>query len=204
MNKLAVIAAYILLFAAAVAGYVHYPTYHDEIKFWLPQGLLALTLVVTSLYVLLTAELVSETRRLQQRPLLEVKFREVATPGGRPLKFASLYSHGLGIYQGLARKMVEGEKVTEPPKSMVIELKNIGQTAARAIVIVVKLVDPNGNKLDQVAMDKELGRDEVVQLQVVPAPLPYCSLEINNLSYGDGLKNYSENAGDRVFDFENN
>jgi hypothetical protein len=201
MNKLAVIAAYILLFATAVAGYVYYPTYRDDIKFWLPQALLALTLIMTSLYVLLTAELVSETRRLQQRPLLEVKFREVETQTSKDMQFVGLYSHGLGIYQGLARKMIEGEKVTDPPKSMVVELKNIGQTAARSVVVAIKLVDPQGSKRDQLVVEKALGRDEVVQLQIVPAPLPYCSLEIENLSYGDGLKNYSESTGDRVFDF---
>jgi len=55
MQKRWVVAAYLLLFGASIIVYIRYPAQQDHLRFWIPQALLMLTLVVTSLYVLLTA-----------------------------------------------------------------------------------------------------------------------------------------------------
>ena len=200
MRKLLVVVAYFVVFFTAVFLYVHYPASRESVRFWLPQGLLALTLVMTSLYVLFTAELVAETRRLQQRPLVEVAFREVETANCAAPKFSKLYDHGLEIYQGLARKMIEGEKLAAPTKSLVLELKNIGQVVARAITVAIKIADPTGSYTDELVVNQALAKDGgAVQLQIAPMPIAFGIIEIASLTYGDGLRTYTECVGPRTY-----
>ena len=72
------ILAYLLLLLACLYLYHHYPVYIKQIEFWIPQLFLLVMITVTSLYVFFTASLVEETRRLQDRPMIQLAYREVS------------------------------------------------------------------------------------------------------------------------------
>jgi hypothetical protein len=198
MRKSLLLVAYAILFSTAVLVYWKCPTYREHLRFWIPQGLLALTLVVTSLYVLLTSELVSETRRLQQRPLLEASFTEVETAKCSHHKFDRLYEQGMTIFRGVS-KMMGGEQTAPPPRSLVIELRNIGQATARDVALTLKLITPNGPFTEKISLHDEITKEGMTQIQVVPAALPWGKIEIAGVSYGDGLKTYLEFVGSGSF-----
>jgi hypothetical protein len=198
MRKSLLFVAYAILFSAAVFVYWKWPNYREHLRFWIPQGLLALTLVVTSFYVLLTSELVSETRRLQQRPLLEASFAEVETAKCSNHKFHRLYEQGLLIFKSVA-KMMGGEQTAPPLKSLVVELRNIGQATARDVSVTLKMITPNGAFIEKMNIHDEITKDGMTQIQIVPASLPWGRIEIAALSYGDGLKTYVEFVGNGSF-----
>jgi hypothetical protein len=72
-----IVLGYAVLLTGSVYVYHSYPVYRKQVEFWIPQLFLLIMIVVTTLYVFLTANLVEETRRLQQRPLVQITFQEI-------------------------------------------------------------------------------------------------------------------------------
>ena len=99
-----IVLAYVVVLAASVYAYHSYPQYRQQIKFWIPQLFLLVMIVVTTLYVVLTADLVEETRRLQQRPMIQLSFREISEEP--KLKMNDLFGPAQECLQGLVAKIV--------------------------------------------------------------------------------------------------
>src|SRR5258708_4778885 len=125
-RPITIVIVYVLVLLTSLYVYHHYFDYRRQIEFWIPQVFLLVMITVTSLYVFFTASLVEETRRLQDRPMIQLTFREV--PEEPALKMDKLFEPADEIYRGLVTRIVGGQQLQVRPQFLVIELKNIGRS----------------------------------------------------------------------------
>ncbi len=199
MRKIWTVAECVLLLLLSGLAYWVFPAHRELLRFWIPQIFLLLMIMVTSLYVQVTAELVSETRRLQNRPLLSVSFIELGPKDCDGPRFDQLYEKSMEALRGVAR-MIGGEQINLPEKSLAINLRNIGQTTARDLSISVKLELPEWAGTQKVELSHEVKKDDDLRVVIAPASLPYIRVSVLGLAYGDGLRNYIEYAGVGLYD----
>jgi hypothetical protein len=184
---------YALLLGVSVWGYHYYPEYRVQLTFWIPQIFLLILITVTTLYVFYTADLVEETKRLQQRPLLQVSFCEVSELCGS--KFDDTLEYGQRLLKG-AVQVIGGEEMQIQSKYLAVELKNIGQTTARNIAIKLNMAGPDGKAVaEEKLFAVDIERDKNLQVAIAPSSVPWMLVEIQSVIYSDGLRNHAEFSG---------
>jgi len=191
-----VIVFYVVITGLSVFAYRHFTWLREDLKFWIPQLYLMILIVVTTLYVLYTADLVAETKQLQQRPLIQVCFREIADL--IPLRFDKSFAYGQGLSDEMGR-VLGGQQLPPQSNYIVVELKNIGLTTVRNFTATIKFTAPKGSLIEEKAFSSEIERDKTVQIAVTPFSVPWLIVEIQGVVYSDGLRNYGDILGSRVF-----
>lgn len=191
-----IVAAYVLLLFASIVIYACFPLSREHLKFWIPQIFVLILIVVTTLYVLHTANLVEETRRLQQRPLIRIRFCEIDHPENEIL--GELYSSGQQLLRGVASR-VSGNETPLQTRCIALEVKNIGQATARDITIRVTCATPSGSLSQEKLLGCEIEKDLDARVTIVPAALPWIRIYVHSVIYGDGLRKYSEFTGKNEF-----
>lgn len=191
-----IIALYLLILCASLVAYIHFIRIREDLKFWIPQAFLLILIAVTTLYVFYTADLVRETRQLQQRPLIQVTFEELAELP--TLRFERLFEYAQGLSQEML-KVLGGEQLAPAAKYVTIKLKNIGQTTVRSFAVTVSGIGPEGQMEPEERMfTSEIEKDNTVRIAVAPS-LPFLVLEVQDIVYGDGFRKYTDISGNRIF-----
>jgi hypothetical protein len=192
-----VLASYGVVLVASVWGYHHFKDYRDDLKFWIPQIFLLVLIAITTLYVLYTADLVEETKRLQQRPLIQVSFREVAEASS--IRFDAIFEYGQSLLRGVVRLM-GGEERQPPSRYLAIELKNIGQLTVRNLTIRINFAAPQGgSRIEEKSLGSEIKTDGEANITIAPASVPWMLVEVLSIVYGDGLRTHTEFVGTARF-----
>lgn len=194
-----IIAAFAFLLLASIVIYACFPLFRDHLKFWIPQVFLLILIVVTTLYVFYTSALVEETRRLQQRPLLEVSFVEVPVPP--EVSFQTLYKQTSALLEQAAHQIGHVPERIDT-KCLVLELKNIGQATARYVSISVAVATPDGKESNETVLIKNIEKDGPVRVAIAPAALPWIAVNVEAVSYSDGLQKYNDIQGKRTYQKE--
>jgi hypothetical protein len=197
LRAISIVFGYVLLLVVCLYVYHHYPDYRRQIEFWIPQLFLLSMIAVTSLYVFFTARLVEETRRLQDRPMIQLTFREV--PEEPALKMDKLFEPANEILRGLVARIVGGQEMQVQPRFLVIELKNIGRSTVRNLSATVALTFPTCTYNQEQQFDNEIEQDKKLLIAIAPASVPLVSIEVLNMTYGDGLQKYSNFYGSPLF-----
>jgi len=192
-----IVGFYILVTGLSVFAYHQFKDFREDLKFWIPQLFLMMLIVVTTLYVFYTAELVQETRQLQQRPMIRVKIFEGSELPGP--KFEKCFERGRGLSDEVSAKVLGGQQL--PPNYVIVELKNIGQTTIRECVARVKFTAADTSSIqDEMTLASEIERDKSVRIAVAPlASLWGTVVALEQITYGDGLRRYTDTSGERVF-----
>ncbi len=188
---------YALLLSLCGLAYYRLPTYREDLKFWIPQVLLLVLITVTTLYVVHTAKLVEETRRLQQRPFLSISFHE--TQEVPTHRLAETFARAEGLLKGVVRA-VGGAELRVPRKFLVIRVRNIGQLTLREVNIAVAFVGPDGQFDESFSLMQDTPPDKHLDIGVAPAALPWMAVELRGVVYGDGLRKYTEFSGSPRFE----
>jgi hypothetical protein len=166
-RAISIVLAYITLLLVCFYLYHHYPEYRKQIEFWIPQLFLIVLIAATTLYVFFTASLVEETRLLQDRPIIQLTYREV--PEEPTLKLDKLFERASEIYRGLFAQIVGGQQLQVQRGFLVIELKNIGRSTARNLSATVVLTWPTGACSQEQQFDHEIEKDKSLLIAIAPA-----------------------------------
>jgi len=190
------IAAYVILMGGSVWVYHHFTYYRDALKFWIPQSFLMIMIAVTTLYVLYTADLVKETRQLQQRPMMRVRF--FTTDKLPELKFDKTFSTGQNTSDEMKLKVLGGQEL--PPNYLVVEFRNIGHVKVRECVAQIKFTAANGLIVpDEKILSSEIDVESSMLIAVAPLVSPWVTVQLEGITYGDGLRMYNDFSGGRRF-----
>jgi len=192
-----IVIAYVLLLVVCFYIYHSYPDRRKEVEFWIPQLFLIVLIIVTTLYVFFTAHLVEETRRLQQRPILKLTFREMSEPPS--LRMNALLEYAEDQMRSVAR-VVGGEEFQPQPKWLAIEFKNIGHSTVRNVSTKVALTIGGGLRTQEQQFDGDIKSEDKIQIALAPASLPWMKVEVQSVLYGDGLRNYVDFVGHSTFE----
>jgi Ca2+/Na+ antiporter len=190
------IVLYFFLLDVSIAAYHHFVALRDDLKFWIPQVFLMILIVVTTLYVFYTADLVKETKQLQQRPLIQVSFCELSEVSAN--RFDKVFEYGSSLSRGVAR-VVGGEQLVIQARFIVVELKNIGQTTVRNLTVKINLNVPGSSLPEEKVIASDIEKDRTLQVTVAPASVPWMLVQVQSIVYGDGLRRYTDLVGTTVY-----
>jgi len=196
LKSILIVSFYALLLGVSLLGYHYCAQYRTQLTFWIPQIFLLILITVTTLYVVYTADLVEETRRLQQRPMIQVSFCELAELC--PSRFDAIFEYGERLLTGVvgAVRVVGGQEVQVQSRFLAADLRNIGQTTARHITMKVNMAGPDGKTVvEEKVFPVDIERDGHLQIAIAPANVPWMLVEIQSVVYSDGLRNHTEFSG---------
>ena len=121
---------------------------------------------VTTLYVFYTAKLVDETRRLQERPYLQLGFHESAHLP--QLKMTQLFESAQELVSGIV-KVVGGEEMKPQTGSLVIKVRNVGKLTARGMSIDVRLTVADRVFSQKREFGDDITPEQAVEIAVAPS-----------------------------------
>lgn len=150
-------------------------------------------IAVTTLYVLYTATLVEETRRLQNRPLLRLEFQ--VSPNMSNLRTTSIFGKTQKLTSGVG-KVVGGEEFRVPPSWIVLQLENIGQTTVRTLSTRVAATLGESEWKDEQEFKTEIRPNKKIHITISPASLPWLQVQLLEVIYGDGMRKYTDYVGE--------
>ena len=150
------IGGYVAIFAAFAVAYQYCPASHAAIRFWLPQTLGLMLLVVTTLYVAFTYQLVVETQRLRQRPSIFVQFSQ--NPDPRDDQMEKLQN---SVQQLVSKWGMTTGAFPVPAEFVEVSITNIGGAVCTALTIRVSVNTVHLSTTTCLTMSRRVVHDSV-------------------------------------------
>jgi hypothetical protein len=189
------VGVYLAIFVAFAITYQYCPHSHAAVRFWLPQTLGLMLLVVTTLYVAFTYQLVVETQRLRQRPSIFVQFS--TNPDSRDDQMEQLQD---SVQQLVSKWGMTIGTALSPSQFVELSITNIGGAVCATLTVRVSVTLSDGSAFSDIKVwDSGLAPNTPVVVTLLPA-YAACRFVLLSVTYGDDVDTYQDFTGNHWFE----